>query len=432
MGKKRGGGKKQRQKASAESATARGAQKSVNASDIYGAGWESIFPGSAGQVVTPSSAIGAPAVLACVRAISSDIAKLPINLIEYAPDGDVIGPVVGSPYTDLIQRPNQYSTAYEFQEYIEFGRLLYGNAYALKELDDAGSVVALYPIHPGKVSMLRSEDGAIFYQISTGLYDQTPGQGVARVPSEYVIHWRDMPSGGGLVGQSVISAAKTAVGVALAQQDFTASIAENQGAPSGVLEHPGALSREGAEIIRREWSGMYGGSKNAGKTAVLVEGMKFAPITLRPVDAQFVEQKGLSVEEIARIFRVPLSKLSVREKATYNNVEQENLAYLTDTLMPVVERWEATLNRWLLRPTEFGRYRFEFDVEKILRADAEARTKQNASLVQWGIASHNEIRRRMGMTSIGAGGDVRYMPVNMAPVDPETGSAIQTEGGDDA
>jgi phage portal protein BeeE len=56
----------------------------------------------------------------------------------------------------------------------------------------------------------------------------------------------------------------------------------------GFFEHPGTLKPETAKRLRASWNQTYSGSINAGKTAILEEGMEFSPRQIPNNQAQFL------------------------------------------------------------------------------------------------------------------------------------------------
>lgn len=410
------------------------------------------FASDAGVDVTPTSALGDPTVYAAVKALSEDLAKVPpkIYSVMYDDQGrEIRTPAVAHAlWRVLLKRPNQWQSPFEFKEYIEACRQLRGNAYSFIVRNGRGAITELIPLRPDRVAVLDTVEGEIFYSISSNsnfeagqlaqAYRANGGRevsGVVTVPAEYVWHIRGFPNGSGLLGVSAITAARDAIGLSLAQQKYAGRMVANSARPAGVITHPGRIHKDVAKRLRTAWDSLYRGADNAGKTAVLEEGMDFKPISMNSVDAQFVEQRKLSVLDIARIFRVPPTKLMDTSRSTYSNAEQEALAYLTDSLMPLFERWESSMDAQLLTPREQGRYSIQFDIERLQRGDVVSRYRAYASGRQWGILTANEARGRDGLNPV-EDGDTLLEPLNMAPMgehpDPGVGDAGGQGGAGDA
>ena len=261
----------------------------------------------------------------------------------------------------------------------------------------------------------RDDKGQLFYryQMST---DEAGGKNetVILSPSD-VLH---VPGLGfdGLVGYSPIAMAKNAIGLAIATEEYGSKFFANGAAPSGVLEHPGTI--KDPQRVRESWMSQFGGSQNSGKIAVLEEGLKYTPISISPEQAQFLETRKFQINEIARIFRVPPHMLADLEKSSFSNIEQQSLEFVKYTLDPWVIRWEQSIQRTLLSPSEKKEYFVKFNVEGLLRGDYQSRMNGYATARQNGWMSANDIRELENLDRIPAedGGDLYLINGNMLPL----------------
>jgi HK97 family phage portal protein len=185
---------------------------------------------------------------------------------------------------------------------------------------------------------------------------------------------------------------------------------------SGVLQHPGKISAEASARLRESWQQTYAGKANAGKVALLEEGMQFNALSMPLADAQFIEQRKFQVDDIARIFRIPPHMVGSMASSTNNNIEQQALEFVKHTMLPWIKRWEQEINRKLLPATQRRKYFAKFDVDDLLRGDFASRVAGYASARQWGWMSANDVREKEDMNMI-EGGDVYLSPSNMVPAD---------------
>ena len=220
----------------------------------------------------------------------------------------------------------------------------------------------------------------------------------------------------GLVGYSPIAMAKNAIGMAIACEEYGAKFFANGAAPGGMLEHPGTI--KDPQRVRESWQSTFGGSGNANKIAVLVEGMKYTPIGISPEQAQFLETRKFQINEIARIFRVPPHMVGDLEKSSFSNIEQQSLEFVKYTLDPWVIRWEQSIQRSLLSRDEKAVYFVKFNLEGLLRGDYQSRMNGYAIGRQNGWMSANDIRELENLDRIPAedGGDLYLINGNMLPL----------------
>ena len=210
----------------------------------------------------------------------------------------------------------------------------------------------------------------------------------------------------GLVGYSPIAMAKNAIGMAIACEEFGSKFFSNGATPSGTIEYPGKLKDPVA--VRDSWNASFGGSVNAGKIAVLEEGMKYSPISISPNEAQFLETRKFQINEIARIFRVPPHMVGDLDKSSFSNIEQQSLEFVKYTLDPWVSRWEQAISRLLLDENEKSVYFAKFNVDGLLRGDYQSRMNGYATARQNGWMSANDIRELENLDRIpeDEGGDL--------------------------
>lgn len=136
--------------------------------------------------------------------------------------------------------------------------------------------------------------------------------------------------------------------------------------------------------------------------------MKYQPISIPNNEAQFLETRKFQVEEIARLYRVPLHMIGDLEHATFSNIEQQSLEFVKYTLDPWLVRWEQSLQKSLLSDSEKGQYFIKFNVDGLLRGDYASRMQGYATARQNGWMSANDIRELedMNRIPIELGGDL--------------------------
>ncbi len=382
-----------------------------------GSSFSFLFGGStSGKLVNERSAMQMTAVYACVRILSEAVAGLPLHLYR-KDEGLRKQKAEDHPLYFLVHdEPNPEMTSFVFRETMMTHLLLWGNAYAQIIRNGKGEVVALYPLMPNRMQVDRDKSGKLYYQYTTSAEDAPTmkGNSVVLSPSD-VLH---IPGLGfdGLVGYSPIAMAKNAIGMAIACEEYGAKFFANGAAPSGVLEHPGTV--KDPTRLRDTWQGQFGGSANAGRVAVLEEGMKYTPISISPEQAQFLQTRKFQINEIARIFRVPPHMVGDLEKSSFSNIEQQSLEFVKYTLDPWVIRWEQALARALLMEEEKRSLFFRLNVEGLLRGDYQSRMSGYATARQNGWMSANDIRTLEDMDRIEAedGGDLYLVNGNMLPL----------------
>jgi len=360
-----------------------------------------MFDGAAsktGIAITEDSAMRLSAVFGAVRVISETIASLPWEVKQDA--GDSTRSASAHPINKLIHHPNGMMTDFNFREVCQAHLCLHGNAFIAIRRNEAGQPVKLIPVHPDRVEVKVYKDEK-FYNIDQGkeTFDDTE-----------MIHILGL-SFDGIIGKSVIEAARESIGLGLAADQFGGSFFGNGANVSAVLTHPGRLSDEAYKRLMASWQRRYSGLDNAHKTAILEEGMNLQKVSISPQESQFLETRKFGVEDIARFFRIPLAYLgSLENSSTRANIEEQGIQFQRNTVLPWVKRWESEFNRKLFPGQED--YFIRMNMDGLLRGDISSRYSSYATARQWGWLSVNDIRKHESLDPID-GGDIYLQPMNM-------------------
>lgn len=362
---------------------------------------------SSGANVTAENAMTFTAVLACVRVLSESVASLPLITYRRDPDGGKSRATDHPLYTVLHDAPNPDMTSVQWRETAMVHLCLWGNSYNEIVFDGAGRVRELWPLNPRDMTVKRVNDRLV-YEYREG------GQRLITYGARNILHICGL-SMNGLVGLSPIAIARDAIGLGMTLNEYGGRVFANGARPSGVLEHPGQLGDEAYKRLKESFEHEYAGAGNAGKTLLLEEGTKFTQTSFPPEDAQFLQSRKFQIEEVSRIFRVPLHKIGVMDHATFGNIEHQSLEFVVDCLRPYLVRWEQAISAKLLSDRERATYFSEHLVDGLLRGDITSRYAAYAVGRQWGWLNVNEIRSRENMNPID-GGSAYLEPLNMVEV----------------
>jgi HK97 family phage portal protein len=351
------------------------------------------------------------AVYACTSIISGDIAKLPIQVFRVDVESGARTVQRRDYYAQLMRTPNSYQTGADFMQLYVLSTLLQGNAYAYTPRNARGEVAALHVLDPRSTRpFIEPESGELFYRCGENLLAGIiPG---AMIPERDIIHHRlPLLPGFPLLGVTPIFAAASSSAVGLQILRNSQSFFGNASRPSGVLTAPGKVSEPTAQRLKEDWDNNYGGPR-FGKTAVLPEGLKWEPLAITAQDAQLIEQLRWSVEDVARVFRVPLFMLGDPTKATYRNTEQAARAYLSGCLSYHIEALEQRFERAFEFPLD---WELKFDLSQILRAEIDVRFAAYTQALNAGWSTINEVRAQEGLEAVD-GGDEPHIQMQYVPL----------------
>lgn len=364
-----------------------------------------------GVRMTPEQSLRQAAVYSCVRIISEDVASLP--LITYRRLAQGKDRAVDHPLFVLLHdSPNPHMTAMQCRETMQGHLLLRGNAYAQIERDEVGRIVGLWPLHPDRMDTpVLSQAGTLLYS-----YRRANGEPVALTQSD-VLHLRGL-SPDGIMGYSPIALHRETLGNAQAMLEYGARFFGNNSQPGGYLsKKEGRINEDTAKRLKDSWEAAHRGLDNAHRVAVLEEGLEWHQIGLSNEDSQYLDSRKFSRSEIAGIFRVPPHKIGDLERATFSNIEEQGIDYV-NSLSPFLRQWAQAIRRDLLTTRQYPRYEVAFDTDELTQASITVKYAAMAVLRQNGLASANDILRKLNENPIGTadGGDVYLINGNMVPV----------------
>lgn len=354
----------------------------------------------------PQTAMKYTAVFACVRVLSETLAGTPIMLYRKKDNGDRETRNDLAVYDILHNQPNEEMSPFNFKEACMVALNLGGNAVSQKLVSKYGELIGLYPYEWPKVDITRNPTtNRLVYKIRDGTKQ-------LNLPRDQVFHIPGL-SMDGVVGLSPIEYVSSAIQLGLSYERFGVNFYKNGANASGVLEFPHSLTDQAFERLKKDFAKNYQGLANTGKPIILEDGGKFNQLTIKPADAQLIENKKFQLEDIARIYRVPLHLIQNLDRATNNNIEHQSLEFVMYTMLPWFKRWEENINMQLLAPLERrAGYYVEFKIDTLLRGDIMSRAQAYAYGRQWGWLSVNDIRKLENMPPI-PNGDIYLTPANM-------------------
>lgn len=339
------------------------------------------------------------AVFACVSLIASDIGKTRLRLVEQDQDG-IWTETENPAFSPVLRKPNGYQIRNQFFEGWIVSKLLNGNTYILKRRDGRGVVNALYVLDPCRVRVLMAPDASVYYELRV---DAIGGiEDFVIVPAREIIHDIYIYLSHPLIGVSPLYACGRAAIQGLTIQNDSTNFFASGSKPSGVLTAPGAIAQVTADRIKENWETKFTGA-NAGKVAVLGDGLKYEPMTIPAAESQLLDQLKFTSEMVCQAFRVPPFKIGVGPQPSYNNAQIYDLQYYAQCLQEKIEKIEELLDNGLELPKPFGT---EFDLDDLLRMDTATLIKSEKEAA--GIKKVNESRKRLNLSPI-EGGDTVYI-----------------------
>lgn len=359
-------------------------------------------PAANNRDVTPQTSLGLSAYFAALANISEDMAKLPLPVYRKV-DTDVRKPLPEHPLGGVLNTAfNRDMTAFTGRQTLTQWAMGWGNGYAEIQRNGIGRPVALWPIHPSRVTVMRDEANGLVYRV------MGEGGPVYLYPRD-MFHIVGRLSDDGVTGISIAQAGYAALSRGMSIQDYSTSLLNAGMSDRIALSHPGKLQSDTPQKIRESWVSLYGGTPGVERgPAILQEGMKVERIGIPPKDAQLLDEAQFTPEDIARFFRCPLSKIGHFLRAQgWSTLETLNTDYVVDTLLPWDVKWSQEARRKLFTANEDDLY-ISHNFKALMKGDTTARGNWYDRMMRLGIFNRNDVRAWEDMNPV-PGGDVYYI-----------------------
>lgn len=366
-----------------------------------------------GMYINHDTALSISAVYSCVRVIAEGIAALPLPLYKRLPDGGKEREK-DHPLSILLSfAPNKWQTKFEFWEMMTGHVCLRGNAYARKIKGSNGYTIALIPLDPDRMKIGQKADSTLIYE-----YRNLQGETLLYSQND-ILHLRGL-STDGFSGLSPLALHQRVFSNAIMSDQYSISFLQNAAQPSGALKHPKFLSDPARENLKKGIRQAHSGPNNAGNILILEEGMEWVKLGVTQRDAQFLESRKFTNNDIARIFRVPPHMIGDLERATFSNIEQQSIDFVVNTLTPWLVRYEQAMWRDLIPDEEKETHFAEFLVAGLLRGDMQARYNAYVQGLNNGFLNADEVRSFENLNPIPDGSGQTYrVPLNTVASDEE-------------
>jgi len=361
---------------------------------------------NAGVTVNTDTALRFTAVFAAIKLLAENIAGLPKSVMVRTKDGGYQPAVKHPAHALLYVRPNAYMDVFTFWFTIIAWLEGKGNAFAVIRYDK-GKPAALHPVYPDWVKVVFVNGEKMYVVKATNPdFSFLDGTYLENEMLHFMLFTFD-----GIVGVDPISYNAAAIGEGIAAQKFTADYFRTGGAIKGTIETEQALGDDDFDRFQAHWNK----TATNGSTPILEYGFKYKAINLSPEASQLIQSKVFSIDDIARIFCIPPHMLAELSHATFSNIEQQNIFFGEYSLRPICKRIEKQLELKLFTDKERGDYHVKFDLNGLMRGDAQARAVFYEKGINAGWMTPNEAREFEGMKRL-EGLDEPRIPLNYTTV----------------
>jgi HK97 family phage portal protein len=377
--------------------------RAISFQTIWGTGGDIEVLNQSGTVVNPETVFRVNAIFSAVSLISDTISTLPVDSYIRR-DG---ARFAFRPRPAWVQQPDVDTTKEAFYGSLIVSMLLDGNGFVRVFRDGAGRVVNMTVLNPAKVEIRKDKVGGVTY-----VYE---GEGKPLNKNE-LMHIPDVVRPGETRGISRVTALKDNFGLALALESYAARFFGQGASTQGIIEFPGNLTPEQAKQLVDGFDARHKGFRKSHKTGVLSGGAKYVNTSVENDKAQFIDSRRMAVEDVARAFNIPPHLLGLPGTNTYSSVEQNNIAFVTHTLRPIVQKLESAFTPLMANEPGGSTAFIKFTLDGLLRGDANSRFTAYSTGLQAGYLTINDIRRLEDLPPV-EGGEIIRVPLANVNID---------------
>lgn len=373
-----------------------GESRAISFQSLWGAGDSTVYETQSSAFVDYHTSLQVNAVWACVSLISDTISSLPVD--SYVRRDGIAYPY--RPKPSWVAKPDVMLPSIAFWQQTMTSLLIDGNAYIRIFRDSSNEIINMMVLNPLAVKVSRNALGQKLFHFS--------GENNKVLTTDEVLHIAgSMLLPGELRAKSPIETLKENIGLAISLESFAARFFGQGTLTQGIIEYPGALSQEQAENLAKSFDTAHKGYRRAHKTGILSGGASFKATTIANDQAQMLDSRRMAVEDIARAYRVPVNMIGLNQPGSqsYNSNEQNAIGFVTHTLRPWLAKLEDAFSQ-LLPDNAY----IAFSTDDLLRGDYATRLEGYSKMLQNGVFTVNEVRRKENMRPID-NGDVARVPL---------------------
>lgn len=345
-----------------------------------------------------------------VSFIARNVAQLGLHHYRRVSDTDRQR-VTDSPMARLLGRPNPFTTPYRLMDALVHDVGIYDTAYLAKVRADDGYPGALVRLDPRQTTPVGENpfmpDG----------FELRGSKGKRVIPADQVVYFRGYNPTNARGGCSPIEALRRTLLEEWNANTFREQLWRNGARMSGYISRPveaPSWSKEARGRFKREWRDQYlDDGVDAGGTPILEDGMAFSAASVTPEQAQYLEARKLTREEVAAAYHVPLPMVGILDHATFSNIKEQHKQLYTDCLGPTLEMIVEELELQLLGefPDTDSTY-LEFNLAAKLQGSFEEEAAAFSTSVGAPWMTRNEARARKNLPEVD-GGDELVTPLNV-------------------
>lgn len=350
------------------------------------------IPGA--KYASAEGALQISAVYACIALIADTIGTLEVSIFDRKKGKDAVA--YDSPlYMVLHDQPNAAMTSFDFMRTMTMHYVMRGNAYAKIVRNSLGHLVSLEVMNPDQMEVL--------YEAKKGyLYKYYKDSTYRFYTAKDILHFKGL--GNGIIGLSRLDFMRASITEMTNAQASATAMYSNGNRPAGLVTVDGRVTVQQKKEIKDYFSDDT--MRDGSKLYVVPSNLKYQQLSLTPADVQLLESRKFGIDEIGRWYGVPSALINAGNGAGGGAIDRVNKHFYRTTIKPICKIFEKSIKQRVFTIQERSLYDIKFAIDDLLQSEPESRVSVYSTMVNNGMMTRNEVRRREGLSPVDGGDDL--------------------------
>lgn len=351
-----------------------------------------------------------PALRTVVEFIARNVAELPLDVYRRSGETDrrklpdhPLARLLGDPW------PGSKWTKYRLINWTVQEWSIYNSAFWIKGQAPNG----MRGVLPVPRRFIEPIGDNLFFPDA---YRLTGTKGYRDLPPDQVVHFWGYNPDNPRDGWSPVETLRQILAEEYQASLYREQMWRNGARIAGYISRPEKAPRwspTARERFKSEWSA-YSSDMAAGSTPILEDGMAWHEGGITPKDAQYVESRRLTREEVASAFHIDPAMLGLSASANQSSLPELRQMLYGDALGPLLEMLQQDIEQQLLSDMEGSRATYvEFNLRKKMQGSFEAQAAAVSASVGAPWMTRNEARALFNLPDEKNGGEL-ITPLNVA------------------
>lgn len=349
-------------------------------------------------------------VFKAVNVIANSAASVPLRMWNLKANQQRGDEVLDGRIWNLFNRPNPFMSYFDLIEASMASLELTGQNYIEKGGPDPLNPIQLYVLRPDWVEIIPDA-----HRLIAG-YEYTVNGQVIRFTDKEVCYIKYYHPLSELYGMSASEPAMNSLILDMYTIKYQKNFFKQGGMINTYIKVPKSLSDNEFQRFKEQVNTMHGGVDRAHILGVFDSDAEIKELGTDPQKILLKDQRLMNRDEVLAAFGVPPIMVGLLDSATFNNSQEQKIAFWENTMTPKLQKLQDKFNQEFFYPLNME---CAFDKDKVpaLQKAKQSTADTATKLVSGGIYTPNEARSEFFNKEAKDGGDTLQTGASAYPVE---------------